>query len=163
MFANMLVIFSMISSIDVSYKTIERPYSDDKVVIAIHNLHVLILKKKGVTSSRATGDGNGYSLTVKKNYEPYAQKLKEMAKESPDNREEDDKTKKSNGHRKMLFANSFAIMDLETRLYEAIGSSMKSEREAYDRAMKFLSSIGHRDGFDPFGQVLFISVIHEQV
>lgn len=47
MFANMLVIFSMISGIDVSYKTIERLYSDDEVIIAIHNLHVLILKKKG--------------------------------------------------------------------------------------------------------------------
>ncbi len=33
-------------------------------------------------------------------------------------------------------------MDLETRLYIALGSSMKSEREAYDRAMDLLSSIG---------------------
>lgn len=43
----MLVIFSMISGIDASYKTIERLYSDDEVVIAVHNIHVLILKKKG--------------------------------------------------------------------------------------------------------------------
>ncbi|EQD57519.1 ISA1214-6 transposase, partial [mine drainage metagenome] len=42
MFANMLAIFSMISDIDVSYKTIERLYSDDEVIVAIHNLHVLI-------------------------------------------------------------------------------------------------------------------------
>ena len=40
MFANMLDIFSMISGIDVSYKTIERLYSDDEVITAIHNLHV---------------------------------------------------------------------------------------------------------------------------
>ena len=33
-------------------------------------------------------------------------------------------------------------MDLETRLYIAFGSSMKSEREAYGRAMDLLSSIG---------------------
>ena len=33
-------------------------------------------------------------------------------------------------------------MDLETRLYIALGSSMKSEREAYDKAMDLLSSIG---------------------
>ena len=32
-------------------------------------------------------------------------------------------------------------MDLESRLYIAFGSSMKSEREAYDRAIKLLSSI----------------------
>ena len=129
MFANMLAIFSMISGIDVSYKTIERLYSDEEVVIAIHNLHVLILKKKGVNSSRATGDGTGYGLTVKKNYESYAQKLKDLAKESTESREEKDKTKKAKGHKKRLFAYSFTIMDLETRLYIALGSSMKSERE----------------------------------
>ena len=95
-----------------------------------------------MTSSRATGDGTGYGLTVKKNYESYAQKLKDLAKESPENREEKDRTKKAKEHKKRLFAYSFAIMDLETRLYIAIGSSMKSEREAYDRAMNLLSSIG---------------------
>ena len=44
-FANMLVIFTMISGIDVSYKNIERLYSDDEALIAVHNLHVLILNK----------------------------------------------------------------------------------------------------------------------
>ncbi|EQD74883.1 ISA1214-6 transposase, partial [mine drainage metagenome] len=48
--SNMLAIFSMLSGIDVSYKTIERLYSDDEVLIVLHNLHVLILKKKGVTN-----------------------------------------------------------------------------------------------------------------
>ena len=139
MFANMVDIFSMLSGIDVSYKTIERLYSDDDVIAAIHNLHVLILKGKGVKSSDATGDGTGYSLTVKKNYESYAQKLKDMAKENPDHGEGG---KESKGHRKGLFAYSFAIMDLETRLYIALGSSMKSEKGAYDRAMNLLSSIG---------------------
>jgi transposase len=139
MFSSMLVIFSMLSGIDVSYKTIERLYSDDEVIAAIHNLHVLILKGKGVKSSDATGDGTGYSLTVKKNYESHAQKLKDRAKENPDYRKD---AKESKGHRKRLFAYSFAIMDLETRLYIALGSSMKSEREAYDRAMNLLRSIG---------------------
>ena len=143
MFANMLDIFSMISGIDVSYKTIERLYSDDEVITAIHNLHVLMLKKKGVKNSDATGDGTGYGLTVKKNYESYAQKLKELAKENPGKRDEKkDGTKKAKEHKKRLFAYSFTIMDLETRLYIAFGSSMKSERDAYDRAMDLLSSIG---------------------
>ena len=132
----------MISGIDVSYKTIERLYSDDEVMTAIHNLHVLILKKKGVTSSKATGDGTGYGLTVNKNYESYAQKLKDLAKESPKEKEEKGGRKKAKEHKKRLFAYSFTIMDLETRLYIAFGSSMKSEREAYDRAMDLLSSIG---------------------
>jgi transposase len=29
----------------------------------------------------------------------------------------------------------FAIMDLKTRMYIAFGSSMKSEKDAFDRAM----------------------------
>ena len=84
-------------------------------------------------------DGTCDSLTVKKNYESYAQKLKDRAKENPDHGKD---AKKSKGHKKRLFAYSFALMDLQTRLYIAFGSSMKSEREAYDRAMDLLSSIG---------------------
>jgi len=38
MFTNMLYIFSMLSGIDISYKTIERLYSDQDVIIAVHNL-----------------------------------------------------------------------------------------------------------------------------
>ncbi len=58
-----------------------------------------------MTNSDATGDGTAYSLTVKKNYKPHAQKLKDMAKENPDYR------KDANGsriHKKRLFAYSFA-------------------------------------------------------
>ena len=82
MFANMLDIISMISDVDVSYKIVERLYSDEEVVLAIHNLHTLILKKNNVSGSKTTGDCIGYSLTVKKNYESYAQKLKDRAKEN---------------------------------------------------------------------------------
>ncbi|MHB8361813.1 MAG: ISNCY-like element ISFac3 family transposase [Thermoplasmataceae archaeon] len=141
MFSNMLAIFSMLSGIDVSYKTIERLYSDDEVIIAVHNLHMLILKNKEINRSDATGDGTGYSLTVKKNYESHAQKLKDLAKENSGNNEKK-KGNASKPHKKRLFAYSFAIMDLETRMYIAFGSSMKSEREAYDRAMKLLVSTG---------------------
>ena len=141
MFANMLDIFSMVSGIDVSYKTVERLYSDEEIVLAIHNLHTLMLKKNSVSGSRSTGDGTGYSLTVKKNYESYARKLKDNAKENPVNREEG-KNKVSKIHKKRLFAYSFAIMDLDTRMYIAFGSSMRSERGAYDRAMNLLSSTG---------------------
>ena len=57
-------------------------YSDHEVIIAVHNLHMLILKNKDINGSGATGDGTGYSLTVKKNYESHAQKLKDLAKEN---------------------------------------------------------------------------------
>ncbi|MDG7001390.1 MAG: hypothetical protein JRN15_20020, partial [Nitrososphaerota archaeon] len=80
MFTNMLDIFSMLSGIDVSYKTVERLYSDEEVIMALHNLHVLLLKKKGVEKSDATGDGTGYSLTISKHYESIAKELKEKAK-----------------------------------------------------------------------------------
>ena len=138
MFSNMPAIFSMLSGMDISYKTVERLYSDEEVRMAIHNLHELILKGKDITRSDATGDGTGYSLTVKKNCESHAQKLKAIAKDNPDHGKD---AKKSKIHKKRLFAYSFAIMDLQSRLYSPFGSSMKSEREAYDRAMKLLSSI----------------------
>lgn len=48
MMASMLAVFSLLSDIDVSYKTVERLYSDPEVEMAIHNLHILILKKRGV-------------------------------------------------------------------------------------------------------------------
>ena len=73
----------MLSGIDVSYKTVERLYSDEEVQLAIHNLHVLILGRNSIQSSDAAGDGTGYSLSVKKNYESHAQKLKDLAKENP--------------------------------------------------------------------------------
>ena len=134
MFANMLDIFSMLSGMDISYKSVERLYSDDHVVIAIHNLHALVLRRKGVDHARATGDGTGYSLSVKRNYESYSQKLKDRAKENPDHREAKQK--------KRLFAYSFRLLDLDSGMYIAFGSSMKSEREAFDHAMAMLRSLG---------------------
>ena len=68
MMANMLVVFSMLNDIDVSYKTIERLYSDPEVALAIHNLHVLMLQKKGVDNADTAGDGTGYMLTIDKHY-----------------------------------------------------------------------------------------------
>jgi len=44
--ALMIVIFSWLSDIDVSYKSVERLYSDEQVILALHNLHRVILKKK---------------------------------------------------------------------------------------------------------------------
>lgn len=44
--AIMVVIFSWLTDIDISYKTVERLYSDKEVILALNNLHCLILKKK---------------------------------------------------------------------------------------------------------------------
>jgi transposase len=139
MFANMLDVFSMVSGIDVSYKTVERLYSDEEVMMALHNLHVLLLKKRGVERSDASGDGTGYSLTISKHYESVAKELKERAKEG----EAAGDSSPPNGEptKKRAFAYSFRLMDLSTKMYLAYGSSMKSEKEAYDRAMRMLSTI----------------------
>jgi transposase len=45
----------MVSGTDISYKTVERLCSNELVMMALHNLHVLLLKKKGIKESDATG------------------------------------------------------------------------------------------------------------
>jgi transposase len=129
--AGMLVMFSLLSEIDVSYKSIERLYADHEVEMAIHNLHVLILKKKGVKVADTCGDGTGYSLTVKTNYAAEAQKRKDKAKENQP-------------QEKMAFVYSFRLMDLKTQLYIAGGMSRRSEKEAFDKAMIRLAELDIR-------------------
>ena len=43
-----LVAFSALSGVDVGYKTVERLYSDEGVLLALQNLHALLLRRKGV-------------------------------------------------------------------------------------------------------------------
>ncbi|MEM3191896.1 MAG: hypothetical protein QW478_11660 [Candidatus Micrarchaeaceae archaeon] len=100
------------------------------------------MKRNNVSGSRTNGDRTTYSLTVKNNYGWYAQKLNNKAKEDPGNKKKDGGTKVSNVHRKRLFSYRFSIMDIDTRTYTAFRSSVKSEREAYVRAINFLSLIG---------------------
>ncbi|MCL5987632.1 MAG: hypothetical protein M1414_01860 [Candidatus Thermoplasmatota archaeon] len=88
--------------------------------------------------------GTGYSLTIKKNYESHAKKLEVMAKENSDHGKD---AKESKIHKKSLFAYSFAIMDLESRMYRS-GSSMESEREAYDRANGSSFNSGDGEGLN---------------
>jgi len=121
--SSMLAIFSLLSGIDVSYKTVERLYSDPEVEMAIHNLHILILKKRGVENVNCSGDGTGYSLTIKKHYASETQKRK-------------DKAKKSDGRK--VFVYSFKLLDLKTRMYICYGMSLRSEKKAFDNAMKML-------------------------
>lgn len=78
----MVVMFSLLTNIDVSYKTIERLYSDDAVRLAIFNLHSLLLKKKGINEADCSGDGTGHALLVSQHYATSAQKLKDKAKET---------------------------------------------------------------------------------
>jgi len=129
--ASMMALFSLLSGIDVSYKTVERLYSDPEVEMALHNLHMLILKKKGINVVDASADGTGYSLTIKKNYSTECAKRKDKIKD-------DNKDKKG----KRQFVYSFKIIDLATWLYVAYGTSFKSEKDACDKAKEMLEKIG---------------------
>ena len=122
----MLVVFSWLTDINVSYKTIERLYSDREIELALHNLHILLLKKKNITEVDCGGDSTGYSLTVKKHYATEAQKLKDKLKENP----------KDHSRRQFVF--SFALMDIKTRMYVSYGMSFKSEQEAFLKTIDML-------------------------
>jgi len=115
----MLIIISWLSDIDVSYKTIERLYSDREVILVLHNLHVIMLKKKGIKNADCGGDSSGYGLSIKKHYATEAQKLKEKMKRSDGQNKKDKKCKNDKIKKKQLFVYSFVLMDINTRMYLA--------------------------------------------
>lgn len=126
MMASMLTIFSLLSRIDVSYKTVERLYSEPEIEMALHNLHILILNRKGVKEIDASGDGTGYTLMIRKHYASETQRRRDKAKEYVGTK---------------AFVYSFKLIDLKSKMYIAYGTSLKSEKEAFDKAVKMLESI----------------------
>lgn len=128
MMAYMTQLFAVITGINRSYKTIERLYSDKEVEIALFNLWILMLEKKNVNEVDSTGDATGYGLFISKHYASYAQKLKDKAKDS-------DNTKKA-------FAYEFALMDLKTKMYVCFGTSLISEKQAFEKAFQMLKETG---------------------
>lgn len=140
MMAYMTGIFSSLNGIDRSYKTIERLYSDKEVEAALFNLFVLILKKKKVKEIDCCGDGTGYGLIISKHYASEAQKLKEKIKVvNGQNKKTKKKAKKQK--RKKLFAYKFALMDLKTKMYVCYGTSLISEKKAFDKAINMLEQL----------------------
>lgn len=121
--AGMLFLFSYLSDVEeISYKSIERLYEDPLVQCALFNLHILILKKKGIISADCCGDGTGYAISVEQYYAAHAKKLKEKGKINV-----------RESKRKFIY--SFAIMDIKTRMYVGFGTSLKSEKEAFLAAL----------------------------
>jgi len=127
--AGMLCLFSLLSGVNIGYKTIERLYSDYEVEMALHNLHILLLNKKNVKKINSTGDATGYGLTIRKHYATEMQKLKERGKKN------DGRKKKKH------FVFSFMLMDLKTKMYVCYGTSFKSEKKAFDKAMRMLEKL----------------------
>lgn len=124
MIANMTQLFAIITGIDRSYKTIERLYSDKEVEIALFNLWILMLKQKNVNEIDAAGDATGYGLFISKHYYSYVKKLKDKAKESE--------------HTRKAFVYEFAIIDLKTKMYVCFGTSLFSEKKAFEKAIQML-------------------------
>src|SRR3989344_3029179 len=79
--SHMLALFLWLTNIDISYKTIERLYSDPEVGIALHNLHILMLKKKGFVYSFSLMDIDtrmyiGFGTSFKSEQEDHSNAMK---------------------------------------------------------------------------------------
>ncbi len=90
----------------VSYKYIERLYSDREVKLVLHNLFTLLIEEEGC-SGKLAGDGTGYSLSVERHY-----------------RSDPEKSGRD-------YRYAFRFVDLETGMYVAYSYSCKSEMEAF--------------------------------
>ena len=121
--SEMLMLFAYLQNIDVSYKTIERLYDDERIKIILFNMNSLIHKELNITNSNTSGDGTGFMLSIKEHYASIAQKLKDKGKIN---------TKK----RKKFY--SFTLMDVNKRIYLAYGTSYQSEKNAYNKAIEML-------------------------
>ena len=114
---DLLVLFEPLFGVKVSYKSIERLYSDPEVKTVLHNLFILLLRDEGV-SGDFSGDGTEYSLSVTKHYRT-------------------DVSKKGRGY---LYV--FRVIDIDTGFYVAVGYSNSSEMEAFHKAMTMLRELG---------------------
>jgi len=104
---------------------VERLYSDPLVIMILNNLFISSAKskgRKGIDTAETSGDGRGYSLTVTNRYLSLMEKNGEIVKG-------------------VRFVYSFALMDLTTRMHVGFPVSVKSERDAYYRALDMIKKI----------------------
>lgn len=109
--------FQPLFGVDVSYKYIERLYSDPEVKLALNNLFVLLLKDEAVSGDLA-GDGTGYSVSVENHYRTHPNKYGKK------------------------FVHFFSLIDLATGMYVGCGISRLSEWDAFIKAVAMLRRIG---------------------
>lgn len=128
--ANMLAMFTALTGIDISYKSVERVYSNELARLIIHNTFIILTRKNGIKEADVSGDGTGYSLTITKHYR---------------NEREKELKAKDNGKQGVnmkCFARAFALRDLNTGIYIGYGTSMRSEQEAFHKAMEMARETG---------------------
>ena len=106
----------------ISYKTVERLYSDPLVVMILNNLFIETLRRRDIHTCDTVDDGTGYSLTVAKHYRSMREKHVESVKKGG-------------------FVYSLALMDLSTGMYVGYAVSLKSEKAEKDAYMKALDMI----------------------
>ena len=116
--AGLMSLFGAFCGIDISYKTVERLYSDELVRMTLHNMFILTIKRKCDKKVDTTGDATGYTLTVTKHYRTQVDK---------------------EGYRKFVY--SFNLMDIKTGVYICYGSGIRSEKEAFENAIKTLRKV----------------------
>jgi transposase len=133
--ANFLAFFTVLTGIDISYKTVERIYSDELARMIVHNMFMIMIKKKGIKNADTSGDGTGYGLTVTKHYR------NEREEELRSSKTNEINSKKSKNRRKD-FVYAFGLMDLDTKMYIGYGSSLKSEKEAFHKAKEMAEGFG---------------------
>jgi transposase len=109
--------FQPLFGVDVSYKYIERLYSDPEVKLALHNLFVLLLKDEGPSGDLA-GDGTGYSVSVENHYRSDPKKYGKK------------------------YVHFFSLIDLATGMYVGCGVSRLSEWDAFNKAVVMLRRVG---------------------
>lgn len=128
---NLLPLFaSPVNNAEVSYKTIERAYSDPQVRMIIHNMFIILVQKKGINQPDAAGDGTGYSLSITRHYRTVRAKAKKPRNEA--------KPAKPQTTKQRVFTYAFAIMDLESHMYVGYGASLKSEKAAFEAALQLM-------------------------
>lgn len=139
--ANLLPLFSLFDDVDISYKTVERAYSDPLVRLIIHNMFVILVKRKGIKQADLTGDGTGYSLTITKHYRSVREKEGEAIKSNEKSPVSKAKSQ-TKREKKKLFTYAFALMDLESHMYVGYGASMRSEKAAFEAALEIMRECG---------------------
>ena len=140
--SNLLPLFAaLVGDVDVSYKTIERAYSNPMVRMIIHNMFITLVKRKGIRQADLTGDGTGYSLTITRHYRTVREKATKAAEANVLKAKFSSKPETKQEKRKQ-FTYAFALMDLESQMYVGYGASLRSEKAAFEAALKIMRECG---------------------